>query len=289
MRDKIVLITGANAGIGRETALALAREGACLVLACRRRDKGEAAARDIARASGNAQVSAIVCDLSDFASIQAAAATFCQRFPRLDVLINNAGVYTSRLRKTAQGIEMQFGVNHLGHFLLTALLLDSLANAGQARVVIVSSLMYLRGFIDFENLRGEKGPDAYNSIRAYAQSKLANVLHSRELARRYPELRVNCLHPGSVRSAFINKHAAWYESLGWTLLKPFMISPRRGARTSVYLASAPQTGEVSGRFFDENQRQRNFSSAAADDELAHRRWKVSERLVADPRADISAL
>jgi len=276
MQDKTILITGGNDGIGRAAARELARRGAGLILACRSRERGQAAADEIRRQTGNERLRVVRCDLASFDSIREAAGEVAATQKHLDVLINNAGVFTSGLEKTEEGFEKQFGVNHLGHFLLTRLLLDRLQAAPAPRIVNVASLAHLRGDIDFDNLRGEKGADRYSAWGAYAQSKLANILFTRELARRYPGIDSNCLHPGTVSTQFGNKATNWYSSLLWTIIKPFMTSVDKGAATSVYLAAAPQVSGVSGAYFDEKQRQRNPSERARDDALAEKLWEVSE-------------
>ena len=176
---------------------------------------------------------------------------------------------------------MQFGVNHLGHFLLTKLLLPQLLAAPAPRVLHVSSRGHFGGSIDWGNLRGERGQEAYQGLAAYAQSKLANVLFARELARRYPQISSNALHPGVVRTSIANKGGNFWISLGWTIGKLFMISEEKGAQTSIYLASSPEVADVSGQYFDENQAQRFPSRKAQDDSLAARLWELSEQFIAD--------
>lgn len=279
MSHPTTLITGGNDGIGRNTALALARRGAHLLLACRNPERGEAAAANIRQQTGNERIQVIPCDLADFGSIRQAAAAVQGGVDHLDVLINNAGVFTTDLQKTTEGFELQFGVNHLGHFLLTHLLLDLLQSAPAPRIVNVSSAAHYGGDIDFGNLRGERGAAAYSGWPAYQQSKLANVLFTRELARRYPGIHSNCLHPGMVRTRFANKDARWYVNLGWTLLKPFMRSVGQGAQTSVYLATSPEVAGISGAYFDQHQNQRRPSSRARDEGLAKKLWEMSEEAV----------
>ncbi|MCB0559813.1 MAG: SDR family oxidoreductase [Lewinellaceae bacterium] len=278
-KQKTVLITGGNDGIGKATANELAQRGFQVLLACRNETKGRLAAEDIRRQTGNERVTFLPCDLASFESIRDAARLFQAQNSQLDVLINNAGVYTSQLAQTEDGIEMQFGVNHLGHFLLTHLLLGPLRQAPEPRVINVSSVAYLRGRIDFNNLRGEKGPGQYDGLQAYARSKLANVLFTRELARRYPEIHSFALHPGAVRTQIGNKHSKWYTSLFWHLLKVLMVTPDKGAGTSVYLATSPEVKDASGLFFDDKQRRRELSEAGRSDALARQLWEVCERMV----------
>ena len=272
---KTILITGGNDGIGKSTAKALARKGLRVVLACRNKARAQKAVKEIKKQSANEEVVFLPCDLASFDSIREAARQFKDKFGQLDVLVNNAGLYTSHLDHTQEGYELQFGVNHLGHFLLTHLLLGPLKQAGEPRVVNVSSIAYLHGQIDFNNLRGEKGPEHYDGMKAYAQSKLANVLFTRELARRYPEIDAFALHPGAIRTRIGNKHTAWYTSIGWHLLKILMRPTEKGAKTPVYLATSPEVKGASGQFFDDKQRQRSLSEAGRNDALARQLWKVS--------------
>ncbi len=281
MQDKTVLITGGNAGIGKATAAELARLGAEVILACRSRERGEAAAEEIKKQTGNERLRVIRCDLASFDSIRRAAGEFATAHDQLDVLINNAGVFTTELKRTEEGFELQFGVNHLGHFLLTKLLLDRLKSALRPRVVNVSSASHYGADIDFNNLRGQKGSSAYSGRKAYGQSKLANILFTREMARRHPQVDINALHPGTVRTRFGNKDTKWYVSLVWTLIKPFMISTDKGAETSVYLASSPEIEGLSGQYFDDKQRRRSPSQRAQDDELARKLWMLSEQFVGE--------
>ncbi|MGE0820726.1 MAG: SDR family oxidoreductase [Candidatus Binatia bacterium] len=280
MKGKTVLITGGNAGIGKATAMALARQGASIVITARDETKGQKALAEINQQTVGVPAQLLLLDLASFASIQQAAQQFRQLHTRLDVLINNAGLFTSRMEHTCEGFELQFGANHLGPFLLSHLLLPALRAAPSPRVINVSSKIHYGGQIDFDNLRGEKG--RYNGVRAYAQSKLANVLFTREWSRRFETIPANCVHPGGVRTGIGNKHSSWYVALAWSLLTLFMSPPHRGAATSVYLASSPAVEGVSGRYFDEKQRERHPSHLAMDDELARRLWDVSEKLTAQP-------
>lgn len=283
MEEKTILITGANDGIGRATAHQLAERGAHLVLACRDEVKGQMTAKEITAKTGNHRIDTLPLDLASFASIRAAADEFLAEHPKLDVLINNAGVYTDRLEKTTDGYELQFGVNHLGHFLLTLLLMPAIrCNCNCSRVINVSSALHHKGGLDFGSFRGEHGQKHYNGSRYYAQSKLANVLFTMELDRRYgEEITTNCLHPGVVGTRLANKKAGALTSTVWSMYKPFAMPPEKGATTSVYLASSPEVRDVSGRYFDEQQCLRKPSSIARNEQLARRLWEYSERAVAE--------
>ncbi|MEM1357959.1 MAG: SDR family oxidoreductase [Bacteroidota bacterium] len=282
MEDKTILITGANDGIGRATAHRLAERGAHLVLACRDEAKAQRTALKIMEATGNHKIDTLPLDLASFASIRAAADEFLAEHPKLDVLINNAGVYTDRLELTEDGYELQFGVNHLGHFLLTLSLLPAIRCCRHcSRVINVSSAMHLKGALDFDTLTN-KSKRSYNGTHAYAQSKLANVLFTMELDRRYgQELTTNCLHPGVVGTRLANKKAGTLTSTIWSLYKPFASKPVQGADTSVYLATSPEVRDVSGRYFDENQCLQKPSSLARNEQLARRLWEYSEAAIGD--------
>lgn len=281
MKDKTILITGANDGIGRATAERLAAQGAHLVLACRNEAKAQLVAKAITEATGNHKIDTLPLDLSSFSSIRAAADEFLAEHPRLDVLINNAGVYTEQMEMTEDGFELQFGVNHLGHFLLTMALLPAIRCCRNcSRVINVSSALHQKGGLDFSWLQGTPEGKQYSGGKAYAQSKLANVLFTMELDRRYgEELTTNCLHPGVVGTRLANKKAGALTSTVWSMYKPFANKPERGADTSVYLATSPEVADVSGRYFDENQCLQKPSSIARNEHLARRLWEYSENAV----------
>jgi len=271
MKGKRVLITGANSGIGKVTAIELAKLGAEIVLACRDSDKTRAALDEI-RAHGNAEN--LPVDLASLTSVRKLAATFLARYDRLDVLINNAGTFPARLRLTDDGFEAQFGVNHLAHFLLTSELLDCLRASAPSRVVTVTSKLHKNGTIDFASFRGAT---KYNAQRAYAQSKLANVLFAVELARRLEGSGVtsNLLHPGAVRTDIMRE-------LPWLLrsaINLFFIDVEQGARTSIMLASDPALESVSGRYFEQCE-PAQYAPLADDAELARRLWEESATMVA---------
>jgi NAD(P)-dependent dehydrogenase (short-subunit alcohol dehydrogenase family) len=220
-------------------------------------------------------------DLSDLSSVTSAAEFILTEHPKLDVLINNAGVFSNKLQFTKEGYELQFGVNHLGHFLLTNLLMPALQCPSEGgRVINISSAAHFHGKIDFDNLRGEKGSKHYDGMRAYAQSKLVNVLFTLELSRRYAgEITANTLHPGVVATRLANKHSSTFVNTIWNLYKPFARNPNKGANTSVYLAVSPEVREVSGRYFDQCQCVKRPAPIAKDTEIAARLWNYSEAAV----------
>jgi NAD(P)-dependent dehydrogenase (short-subunit alcohol dehydrogenase family) len=273
MTGKTVLISGGSAGIGKATASELAARGAHVVLLCRDGAKAERARAEIQARTPSARVDVVALDLRDLASVRACARAVLQAHPRIDVLVNNAGVFPPTLRRTADGFEEQIGVNHLGHFLLTNLLLERLEASAPARVVTVSSMMHAGGAIDFASFRA---PQRYNAMAAYRQSKLANILFANELARRVSPERVtsNSLHPGGVATE-IARDAAWWMRIGMRLVGA---SPEKGARTSVQLASDPALAKITGKYFVSG-REKTPDRAALDTGLAQKLWDESAKLV----------
>jgi len=285
LHDQVIVITGGNSGIGKEAAVALSKMDATVVITARNPEKGVDALAEIHRRSGRTSAEVMALDLADFASIRSFASALLARHDRLDVLVNNAGGILSNRTETAQGFETTFGVNHLGHFLLTQLLLDRLKASAPARVVTVSSLGHRFAYsgLDFADLQSERH---YWAMDAYAKSKLANILFTRELARRLVGTGVtaNCLHPGVVRSGFgSHDDTSGVERLSMLLGSPFFVSAARGARTTVYLASAPEVADRTGGYYV-RCREHRPSRAARDPEAARRLWEVSEQLVASVTA-----
>uniref|UniRef100_A0A8C5M4T4 Retinol dehydrogenase 14 n=1 Tax=Leptobrachium leishanense TaxID=445787 RepID=A0A8C5M4T4_9ANUR len=280
MRGKTVIITGANCGIGRATAAELLREQARVILACRDLGRAEEAARELRLESqGAGEVIIKELDLSSLRSVR----RFCQEVvkeePHLDVLINNAGIFQCPYMNTEDGFEMQFGVNHLGHFLLTHLLLSLLKSSAPSRIVVVSSKLYKYGEINFDDLNSEK---SYSKSFGYSRSKLANILFTRELARRLEGtgVTVNSLHPGIVRTnlgRYINIPILikpLFNVVSWAFFK----SPAEGAQTSVYLASSADVEGVSGKYFGDCKEE-ELLPKAMDDLVARKLWDISEIMV----------
>jgi NAD(P)-dependent dehydrogenase (short-subunit alcohol dehydrogenase family) len=282
MAGKVVVITGGNTGIGKEAAVALAGRGARVVITSRNEERGRSARQEIAKRSGNDSVDVMPLDLASFRSIRSFAADALDRFDHLDVLVNNAGLILYRRAETQEGFEETFGVNHLGHFLLTDLLLERLRASAPSRVVVVSSGAHkgARRGLNFDDLQAER---KYKWAKAYSKSKLANIYFTRELARRLDGtgVTVNALHPGFVRSEF-GRGGDLGGIYGWGIkyvASPFAISPEKGARTTIYLASSPDVESVSGGYFYKSK-PATPSAVAQDDEAASRLWDASEKLVA---------
>lgn len=276
MDGKVVLITGATNGIGKVTALELAKKGARVVIVGRNAAKTEATAGEMRSASGDAQVDFFVADLSSQAEVRRLAEEFQHKYPRLDVLINNAGMYFAQRGETVDGFERTFALNHLAYFLLTNLLLDTLKASAPARIVNVSSAAHNTGPLNFDDLQNrEYGMAGY---RAYGQSKLANLLFTYELARRLRGTGVtaNALHPGAVNTGF-GKNNRGLVKLAMGLVSRFELSPEKGAQTSIYLASSPEVEGVSGQYFDQCKPVRS-SPASYDEEAQKRLWEISAQM-----------
>jgi retinol dehydrogenase 12 len=273
MNGKVCVVTGATSGIGKAAATALARLGAQVVLVGRDRGRAEATAAQI----GSVATQPPAVDIADLASMDQvrALAERLAALDRIDVLINNAGLVLSERRGTPEGFEHVFAVNHLAPFLLTNLLLPRLTAAAPARVITVTSDAHSAARLDLDDPNLEHGWDSW---RSYANSKLANILFTRELARRLQGTGVtaNCAHPGVVRTGF-GREARPLLRLGVTLARPFLLSPERGADTIVYLASSPGVADETGGYYVRRQR-REPSAAARDDAAARRLWQISEEL-----------
>ena len=249
MTGKTCVVTGANSGIGKETALALAKMGARVVLVCRNQEKGEAALADIRREATAAQLDLMIADMSSFASVRALAGQIREKCPRLDVLINNAGAAVPKRTLSADGIEMTVAGNHVGAALLTLLLLDLLKASAPARIINVSSEAQRRAPLDMNDLQFERRK--YQALAAYGQSKLLMNAFTFELARRLAGTGVtaNCLHPGVVRTNIWPSNPPLLFKIILGVMKPFMLDSKRGAEVTIYLATSPDVTNVTGEYF----------------------------------------
>jgi NAD(P)-dependent dehydrogenase (short-subunit alcohol dehydrogenase family) len=272
--QKVAIVTGANSGIGKETARGLAKAEATVVLACRDLDKAEAARREIQSSTHSERVSVQRLDLADTASILAFVKAFKDRFSRLDILVNNAGLMCRAKSKTAQGFETTFGVNYLGPFLLTRELVPLLEVSKPARVVVLASKLHFRGQLDFADLGFERR--AFSASAAYDQSKLANVMFAKALARRLAGrgVTVNAVHPGVVSTEITRD----YPKLLVKAFHLFTISPEKGALPALHLATAPEVETVTGAYF-EHTKERPASKTACDEAAQERLWTVSDELL----------
>ena len=278
LKGKTVVITGGNTGIGKETAVDLARRGARVIIGCRNLEKGKEALKEIQERSGSSSVFLEQIDLASLESVRTFSDKILNSEPRLDILINNAGVMACPYQKTQDGFEMQFGVNHLGHFLLTLLLLDRLKRSQPSRIINVSSSAHRMGSgkINFDDIHFEK---SYSSWGAYFNSKLANVLFTRELSRHLEgtHVTVNALHPGAVTTE-LQRHSF----LSSALLSPFrwyiFKTSEQGAQTSIHCAVSEQMEGVSGKYLRDCAIVEP-SKGAQDDEAAKKLWDLSMKLV----------
>jgi retinol dehydrogenase-14 len=276
MTDKTVLITGGTSGIGKETALGLARMNATVVIVGRDKDRTAIAESEIKIASGNDQIHHLICDMASLADVRKLATDFLSDHSRLDVLFNNAGAINAKRYLSKDGFELTFAVNHLAHFLLTDLLLSALRTSSPSRIITTSSTAANMARINFDDLMLEKD---YTALKAYGQSKLANQLFTFELARRLDRTGVtaNCLHPGVVRTGFAMNNRGAIKAV-MSLIRPLLISAKKAAETPIYMASSPDVQAITGKYFVK-KRVREPPRQAKDLETASRLWKISEDLV----------
>src|SRR2546428_8747507 len=275
MKDKVVLITGANSGIGRAASLALAKMGATVVMVARNKERGEAARSEIIRESQNNSIDLLLADLSSLESVRQLALEFQKKYSRLHVLINNAGLFNQRRHVTMDGCENTFATNYLAPFLLTNLQLDLLKASAPSRIINVSSVGHYNGHINFDDLNLEKD---YGGWKAYGQSKLALVLFTHELAKKLQGtgITVNSVHPGTVATNI------WTRPFGpagfiMALPKLFMASPEQGAETIVYLASSDDARDLNGEYL-EKLKVKKSSDESYDEQAAQRLWDISAKL-----------
>jgi retinol dehydrogenase 12 len=267
--DDVAVISGTTHGIGRVCSRELARAGRTVVMLCRNIPAGQAVRAEITGRVPGAAVHVVPCDLASLASVRNCADIVRSTFGPIGLLINNAGMVSSRHRMSQDGFELTFATNHLGPFLLTALLSDRLQ--ASARVINVASRAHFRGQIDFAGVTAARA--RYSGMAAYAQSKLANVLHTFALARRLSgtSVCVNCLHPGVVATNLL----PWWLRIVKPLISRVVFDPERGARTTVHLALATEVAGISGRYFDENQLPQPASPLAHDLQLQESLWRMS--------------
>ncbi|XP_052660429.1 dehydrogenase/reductase SDR family member 13 isoform X3 [Harpia harpyja] len=277
LRGRTAIVTGGSSGIGAATALELARCGARVVLATRNAPRGEAAARRIRTETGNAEVLFMQLDLASLRSVRAFATAFLRQEPHLHLLINNAGV--SAGGTTEDGFSLPFQVNHLGHFLLTQLLLERLQSCAPSRVVIVASRAHCAGRLRPDTL-GRPPSGLLSTFQDYCDSKLANMLHARELATRLQGTQVTCyaVHPGFVNTELFRHTPLWLKPLFLPLAWLFFLDAAEGAQTSLHCATQEGLERFSGRYFADCRLQEPWPPAR-DDRLARALWEASERLV----------
>ncbi len=278
MNGKICVVTGANSGIGKETALGLAQMDAHVVMVCRNAEKGKAALEDVRRESGNSQVDLLIADMSSQASVRALAKQIIAKYPRLDVLINNAGGAARERKLSADGIEMTLAANHLGPALLTLLVLDLLRASAPSRIINVSSEAQRRARPDMNDLQFERRK--FNTFAAYGQSKLLMNAFTFELARRLEGTGVtaNCLHPGVVATNIWGADPPFIFKMIIAVVKPFMLSSKQGAEASLYLATSPDVAQTSGQYFVKSKPAQS-SPLSRDPRIAAEIWGWTETMI----------
>ncbi|OGN82558.1 MAG: short-chain dehydrogenase [Chloroflexi bacterium GWB2_54_36] len=280
MNGKVCMVTGATSGMGEMTARRLAELGATVILVGRSRERGDETLRRIVAATGNTSVELMLADLSSQAQIRQLAQRFKSRYQQLHVLVNNAGAWITTRQECIDGIEMTFALNHLGYFLLTNLLLDTLKASAPARIINVASYGHASGRIDFDDLQGRR---EYNGMQAYRQSKLANVLFTYELARRLAGtgVTVNAVNPGLVATRFgLNNFGVIPARIVNLLIRVYGLvgaNAEQGAQTSIYLATSPNVEGITGKYF-EKQTAVPSSEESYDPATASRLWQVSEAM-----------
>ena len=267
--SKTCIITGATSGIGRVTAIELAKQGVNMVLPVRDINKGNILKKEIIEKTGNNEIDIMECDLSSFQSIRSFVSSFHNKYDKLNLLINNAGLWEFSKKNSKEGIELTFAVNHLAPFLLTNLLLGLIKKSTPARIINVSSMAHRFGTINFDDLEGKKNWKSFNS---YSQSKLANILFTIKLAELLSnyQITVNCLHPGIIATRLYNK----FPKVIIRLAPYFLLTPEKGAETTIYLATSPEVENITGQYFSKKKIKR-ISREAANKEVADKLWELS--------------
>ena len=274
LKNKTAIVTGANSGMGMATVRALSDMGDKVIMLCRSEKRGIEALEKLS-SEKKRDLELILCDLGNYASIRAFANLVRKGHDHIDILVNNAGFISLDRQETEEGLERQFGINHVGHFLLTMSLLDLMGEGG--RIVNVASGAHKTGTIHFDDINLTKG---FNVITAYSQSTLANVLFTRELARRVKEkgITVNCCHPGAVATNIGIDRDTGFGKTVTKLLKPFFQTPEQGARTAIFLASDDSISDITGEYFYKCKIAKS-SKRSKDMELAKKLFEFSEELV----------
>ncbi len=277
MDRKTILVTGATSGIGKVTATELAKQGHHVVLFGRDRQKTDRVCHEITKASKNDKVDMLIADLSDQTSVSKAANWFNTHYPKLDILINNAGLVLGNNRQTSsEGYELTLAINHLGPFLLTRLLFDKLILSEEARIINVASAAYKMAKPDFKNLQLEKD---YSPMKAYSNSKLFNIMFTRELARRlgsHPNITTNCVHPGVVGTNF-GRNSGGVITFMVKLIRPFLLTPEKGAETSIFLATSADAATHNGEYFVKKKPE-NPSHPFMTESNEKMLWAISESM-----------
>ncbi len=278
LKDKVCIITGASSGIGEVTATELAQQGATLGLICRDKTRGTDTINNIKQKTGNDKVNLHLADLNSQKQVRKVAKECLKQYPKIHLLINNAGLIAKKRSITEDDIEETFAVNHLSHFLLTNLILERIKSSSPARIINIASEAYMLGKLNFDDIDIKKR--RFNSFQAYGNSKLATVLFTNELARQLngSGVTVNCLHPGIVATRFGKDLSLGQKSIGFLVI-PWLRGPQKGAATTIYLATSPEVKDVTGKYF-QNCKQSKLHPKAVDKELEQKLWQVSLEMVA---------
>lgn len=276
MSNRTIIITGANSGIGYETALHFAKRGDIIAMVCRSKQKGETAKTEIERLSGNKDISLIIADLSSVNQSRQLAKTLAEKYPVIDVLVNNAGSIIYDYIETEDGYESTFAANHLAYFILANGLLENLKRAPEGRIINVASEAQRAGGLNFDNIN-LKGK--YDPIKAYCQSKLANIVFTYELAKRLEGTNVttNCMHPGTVRTGFGMQYKGIIGSL-FRMVRPFMRGSKKGAETIIWLAESPELKGVNGKYYYDKKAIKSIPTSY-DPAVQKRLWDLSEEMI----------
>ncbi|WP_457918207.1 SDR family oxidoreductase [Candidatus Lokiarchaeum ossiferum] len=277
MEEKICMITGANSGIGKEMAIQLAKRGHHVVMICRNEDRGKKALEEIKNRSGNSKIDLLIADLGNLRTIKPMVDQFLAKYPRLDVLINNAGVFKQKRTTSVDGFEMIFAVAHLGHFYLTILLLESLKKSAPARIINVSSDIHRFFTVHFEDLMFEK---KYASQKAYGSAKFANVLFTKDLAKKLAGtgITVNAFHPGHVKTNMTTSNDSRFVRFFTALSGPLYTPVNKAAQTGVYLATSPEVSNISGEYFKKCAIAKSHKMTQ-DEEYQSKLWNISRDML----------
>ncbi|MDZ7658343.1 SDR family oxidoreductase [Fodinibius sp.] len=281
LKNKLCIVTGANSGIGKETARSFAADGAFVIMICRNEKRAKAARQELINDTGNTGIEIVLADLAIQHDVRSAADQIKQEFDQIDVLVNNAGLIANKREETIDGIEKTLAVNHLAPFLLTNLLWDHLQQSKDARVINVSSEVHRMGANAFD-LDDLQIANNYSAMKAYGVSKLCNIMFTHELAKRCSDTSITTysLHPGVVRTQ-LAEEAGWAMKLFYWIGKPFMRSPKSGAQTTIYLATSDEVTSMNGKYF-KNKKVVEPSAIAFDDDLTPQLWEKSEKLTQLP-------
>lgn len=274
MSGRVCMVTGANSGIGKIIARELAQSGATVIMVCRDHEKGEKAREEICAGRKNLSIELMIADFSSLDSVRRLVRDFKTRHDKLHLLINNAGLIIGKRVATTDNLETTFQVNYLSHFLLTNLLLNTLKQSAPSRIVNVSSVAHFRGHMEMDDLQGEK---EFSAMKSYSQSKLAQVIFTRELAKRMKGsgVTVNSVHPGAVRTRWGDE--AGLLGIGIRVARPFMISPERGARTPLFVATSPDIEGITGEYFSKSEVTKS-SKESYDESISEKLWDLSVKL-----------